>query len=289
MTLQGFGFAPLPSFSPGRPSGRFAPLPAGSGSGGDFSGGAPLVKVCGVRTPEIAVAVAHAGADLIGVNFAQVSKRRVDLQTARQIAEALTPGRQTWRNGSPSPVATGEGLGRGPLREGQAWGPLSLVGIFVEQSADQIAAIASEVGLDAVQLSGDCTPTACAEASLASGLPVIAVMRLGAADDLARATALAQATGVAAVLVDAPNTVGGAGHAWDHSQARPVVGALGLIGIPVIVAGGLNQGNVRAALESSAARGVDVASGVETDAMTDPELVRDFVRAAHARRTPGNG
>ena len=258
-------------------------------------GGAPLVKVCGVRTPEIAVAVAHAGADFIGVNFARVSKRRVDRQTALQIAKALTTGRQAWHDGSPSipvaprlrrrsysPVASGEGAQ-------DAWGPLSLVGIFVEQSADQIAEIASEVDLDAVQLSGDCTPTACTDASVASGLPVIAVMRLGADDDLARATALARATGVAAVLVDAPNTVGGAGHAWDHSQARPVVGALELIGIPVLVAGGLNQGNVRAAIESSAARGVDVASGVETDAMTDPELVRDFVRAAHERRVSGNG
>ena len=216
----------------------------------------PIIKVCGVRTPEIAADVADAGAELIGVNFAQISKRRTDPDTAHRITRAL--------RAKSSPV------GRTPF----------VVGIFVEQSAAQIAAIASEVGLDAVQLSGECTPSACIDAHVSSHLPVVAVIRLGASNDVARAKALAAAEGVAAVLVDAPNTVGGAGHAWNHSQARAVVDALALVGMGVIVAGGLHEGNVRAALESSGAWGADVATGVETGGMTDAERVRAFVRAA---------
>jgi phosphoribosylanthranilate isomerase len=157
-----------------------------------------------------------------------------------------------------------------------------VVGVFVDQTAEEIASVASEVGLDAVQLSGECSPTACRSAFEATGLPVIAVMRLGGSVDATTAWAqeLAETQGVAAVLVDAPGTVGGAGHPWDHSQARRIVQSTAVVGVPVIVAGGLHAGNVAGALVSTGAWGADVASGVETDGMTDPTRVRAFIAAA---------
>lgn len=238
----------------------------------------PVVKICGIRTPEAALAVAVAGADLIGVNFAHVSKRRVDLATARRIVETLREGGER----PPAPLNLPP-LAAPPLRkERSEWSPRpGAVGIFVEQSPDEIAAIAHEASLQAVQLSGDCTPAACIAVHDATGLPVIAVMRLGSASDVPIAMALASSTGVVAVLVDAPGTVGGAGHAWDHAQARAVVDAVASLGVGVIVAGGLHEGNVCSALARSGAWGVDVASGVETAGMTNPERVRAFVRGAH--------
>ena len=247
----------------------------------------PVVKICGVRTPDSAIAVAAAGADLIGVNFAHVSKRRVDPQTARRIVDSLRG-----RGGvvAPLPSQRGRGWGGGFLRNGggaeREWGdphpPPGVVGIFVEQSPDTIAVIAREASLHAVQLSGDYTPAACIAVHDATGLPVIAVMRLGGAHDVPMAMALASSAGVVAVLVDAPGAVGGAGHAWDHAQARPVVEAVSARGVGVIVAGGLHEGNVRDALARSGAWGVDVASGVETAGLTDPARVAAFVRAAHS-------
>lgn len=236
----------------------------------------PVVKICGVRTPESALAVADARADLIGVNFANVSKRRVDLTTARRIVESLRE-----RGDVPSP-SLAERLRRGSysLAARAEPPPPAVVGIVVEQSPHEIAVIAREVALHGVQLSGDCTPAACIAIHDATGLEVIAVMRLGGASDVSRAIALASTTGVVAVLVDAPGTVGGAGHAWDHSQARAVVDGVAALGVGVIVAGGLNEGNVGDALARSGAWGVDVASGVETAGMTDPDRVRAFVRAA---------
>jgi phosphoribosylanthranilate isomerase len=53
-----------------------------------------LVKICGVRTPEDARAAADAGADLLGLNFAPASPRRIDADAARAIARAV-PGRRS--------------------------------------------------------------------------------------------------------------------------------------------------------------------------------------------------
>ncbi len=217
--------------------------------------GRPIVKVCGVRSPEVAVAVAEAGADLIGLNFAAASRRRTDPGTAATMASAVRSGAR----------------GRAPI----------VVGIFVEQGASEIAAIARMVGLDAVQLSGECNPATCRDVHDACGLPVVAVARL--ADDgssHARAHALAEVTGVAAVLVDAPGTVGGAGHPWNYALARDLVDTLAKGGVRVLVAGGLSPDNVADALRTTGAWGADVATGVETGGQTDPDRVRAFIEGA---------
>ncbi|MAG33421.1 MAG: N-(5'-phosphoribosyl)anthranilate isomerase [Deltaproteobacteria bacterium] len=51
--------------------------------------GSVRIKVCGVTTPEDAVAAVEAGADLVGVNFVSGSPREVDPKRALEICEAL--------------------------------------------------------------------------------------------------------------------------------------------------------------------------------------------------------
>jgi phosphoribosylanthranilate isomerase len=51
--------------------------------------GSVRIKICGVRDPEDALAAVEAGADLIGVNFVEGSKRQVDTRQALAICEAL--------------------------------------------------------------------------------------------------------------------------------------------------------------------------------------------------------
>jgi len=51
--------------------------------------GSVRIKICGVRTPEDALTAVDAGADLIGINFVEGSKREVDLKQAVIICEAL--------------------------------------------------------------------------------------------------------------------------------------------------------------------------------------------------------
>jgi phosphoribosylanthranilate isomerase len=50
-----------------------------------------------------------------------------------------------------------------------------------------------------------------------------------------------------------------------------------------MVSGGLNAGNVTEAVRVTRAGGVDVSSGVErTPGVKDPEMIREFIRAARA-------
>jgi phosphoribosylanthranilate isomerase len=51
--------------------------------------GSVRIKFCGIGTPEDALAAVEAGADLIGVNFVEGSKRQVDMKQALEICEAL--------------------------------------------------------------------------------------------------------------------------------------------------------------------------------------------------------
>jgi len=51
--------------------------------------GSVRIKICGVKTPEDALAAVEAGADLIGINFVDGSKRQVDMKQALEICEAL--------------------------------------------------------------------------------------------------------------------------------------------------------------------------------------------------------
>lgn len=51
--------------------------------------GSVRIKICGVTTPEDAVAAVEAGADLIGINFVSGSPRQVDVPTALEICNAL--------------------------------------------------------------------------------------------------------------------------------------------------------------------------------------------------------
>ncbi len=84
---------------------------------------------------------------------------------------------------------------------------------------------------------------------------------------------------VDAVLLDTvlDGKMGGTGtpHNWEVSS-EIILHA----GMPVILAGGLNPENVRAAVRSVRPYAVDTASGVETDGRKDEEKVIDFIRNA---------
>src|SRR5437867_8146042 len=96
-----------------------------------------LVKICGVSEVTHARAAAALGADFVGMVFAP-SRRQVTLGQAKRIAAGLRKGTRSPM--SPTTVADVEEalLSRRPL----------LVGVFADQDADTINAIAQECGLD---------------------------------------------------------------------------------------------------------------------------------------------
>lgn len=237
---------------------------------GDGAGEGLVVKICGLRSVAAAVAAVEAGADLLGFNFAPVSKRRVSPEVAR---EAIARCRELHSGVE----AAGRGGGQRLLSRRPA-----MIGIFVNQDASEIRALSRRCLLDAVQLSGDESADQCRAVGAETGLPVIKAVRLGqqSADEDGGNVAYEAyngAAGVAALLVDAPGTGswGGTGLGWEWARAAPLARRG-----PLLLAGGLNAGNVGNAVAAVWPWGVDVASGVETAGETDALKVAAFISRA---------
>jgi len=219
-----------------------------------------LVKICGVTDPKHARAAAAFGADFVGVVFAP-SRRQVTIGQAKRIASALRKDRGCLPPGA-SPAQVEDVLKRRrPL----------LVGVFADQDADTINAIAEECGLDIVQLSGSESWEMCAMI----GRPVLKCMKVKPGDSASRVMSEAGEGGI--VLLDpyVSGTYGGTGKTLDWGVAAEVAALT-----PTVLAGGLTPENVGEAVRKVRPWAVDVSSGVETDGVKDVEKIREFIAAA---------
>ena len=119
----------------------------------------PLVKICGIRSKDEALAVAAAGANLLGLMFVEKSKRAIDITIAKEISQAIRNLRFSARTAQNIPLVAG-GSTNVPWFTTQAnqlhlsnSGPL-LVGVFQDASLEVVLSTVSEVQLDIVQLHG---------------------------------------------------------------------------------------------------------------------------------------
>jgi phosphoribosylanthranilate isomerase len=205
------------------------------------------VKICGLNAPD-AIAAA-AAADFAGFVFFPRSPRHVEPAAAGALAAAL------------------------PAR-------VRRVAVTVDAGDDQVAAIVAGLRPDLIQLHGRETPARAAELRARFGLPAIKALAVGTARDLDAAAAYAPC--VDWFLFDArPPAREGAlpgGNAvsfdWTMLAGRSMAR-------PWFLSGGLDPGNLGAALAASGAAAVDVSSGVEAaPGRKDPARIRDFLRAA---------
>jgi phosphoribosylanthranilate isomerase len=241
-----------------------------------------LVKICGVRDPGIALEAVKAGADFIGMIFAE-SKRKVTPQECYDICEAVRAARRT-----PPPVSF-EAPQRGEVRglgwfgawseaiEGTVfrWRPL-IVGVFADQSVEEVNDIADAAGLDFVQLSGG------EDADFVRRVerPVIRTVHMLPATTAEDVFDTVNGMPAAGVHLDTGSTLarGGTGETFDWDIAAEVAQRL-----PFLLAGGLTPENVAGAVAKVQPWGVDVSSGVESDGKKDIEKVRAFIRAAKGK------
>ena len=206
------------------------------------------VKICGLTRPEDVVACHAAGVAYIGLNFFAKSPRYVSPQAARDIALEAPVG-------------------------------LAKVALVVDAGDAELDEIVSAVPLDMLQLHGRESPARVAELRARFGLPVMKVVGVGAAEDVA---ALDDYETVAdQILVDAKAPKGAAlpggnGVTFDW---RLIAGRQWKL--PWMLAGGLTPANVAEAVRLTGARQVDAASGVESaPGVKDAALIRAFVEAA---------
>jgi len=191
------------------------------------------VKLCGLTREQDARLAWELGAAALGFVFHPESPRRVTAARAAVIRRAL-----------PADAFT--------------------VGVFVDRPADEVNAVAAEVGLDAVQLHGSESP----ETVAAVVLPVIKALQ---PSDLADEGRL-RAYGRALFLLDArlSGRAGGTGRRADWTAAARLARH-----VPLILAGGLSPETVGEALAVVNPLALDLASGVESSpGIKDPARLR---------------
>lgn len=211
------------------------------------------IKVCGLTRSDEALACLDAGADWIGLNFHPRSSRFVDRGRAEEIIAAIA-------------------------------NPARVVGVFVNRPPGEIVREAAELGLEIIQLHGDEPPE---DLPRLYPLRVIRAFRLGGPADVPAMLAYLDRARVLgrppdAVLVDAsvPGQAGGTGTvlAEELLDLLPPLSRL-------ILAGGLNPGNVAGKVKQVRPWMVDVASGVESGpGRKDPARVAAFVVAVRQAR-----
>jgi phosphoribosylanthranilate isomerase len=204
-----------------------------------------IVKVCGVRDPQIAELAIDAGADWIGLVFEPRSPRCASEAQAQAVVEAVA-------------------------------GRADLVGIVVDPSAELCDQLATRFRLSAVQVHGSgVDATLLAECTV----PVIRGVNVATA---AEAYGIDwPPAGV--VLLDAAPELDGA-LPGGTGRSVPLEWAAGVARHRrILLAGGLGADNVADAIERVHPYGVDASSGLESSpGVKDPDRVRAYVRTARA-------
>jgi phosphoribosylanthranilate isomerase len=149
--------------------------------------------------------------------------------------------------------------------------------------ADAIAEQQRRCGTTAVQLVDH---VAAAELlrlrKLLPGIRIVQVIHVVGPESVDEARAVAPL--VDTILLDSGNPrlavkeLGGTGRVHDWAHSRRICES---VPIPVLLAGGLNPGNARAAFEQVRPHGLDVCSGLRTGGRLDGDKLRDFFAALH--------
>jgi len=207
-------------------------------------------KICGLTTPEaIDTAISH-GAALIGLVFFARSPRYLTPAAAGTLSR---------------PVA----------------GKVSRVGLIVDATDDEIAAILGDCPLDMLQLHGKETPARVAEIRAKFARPVMKALSIATAADIAGARAYEDV--VDRLMFDAKPPK-------DMKNALPGGNAVSFdwallagqsFSRPWMLAGGLTAENLADAVRTSGARAVDTSSGVEDQpGVKNLQKIKDFLTVA---------
>ncbi len=197
------------------------------------------VKICGIKNLNDAISAADYGADAIGFVFAK-SKRRVSKEKARAIVRKLPPF-------------------------------ITTVGLFVNETVENMEAACRFCGLDAIQLHGNELPGIL---NSLKDIKTIKAFRIQNEKDISSIKKYKPN----AILLDgySENKMGGTGTTFDWRIVKKLKTS-----IPIIVAGGLTHLNVSQAIKIVKPYGVDVSSGVESrSGEKDKRLIKKFIEAA---------
>jgi phosphoribosylanthranilate isomerase len=208
------------------------------------------VKICGLSTPQAVDVALESGADLVGFVFFAPSPRHLAFDAARALGSCV---------------------------QGRA----GKVALTVDADDEMLRAVVEALKPDLLQLHGKETPERVAAVRARFGLPVMKALPIAERRDLAPIRDYAKVADRLIFDARAPQDAtrpGGLGQPFDWTLLKGIDP-----GIPFMLSGGLDAGNVAEALRITRAPGVDVSSGVErTPGEKDADKIRAFICAARA-------
>lgn len=192
------------------------------------------VKICGITNLEDALLCSHLGADALGFVFYKESKRNISYSKAKEIIQHLSPF-------------------------------IVKIGIFVDQTADEINSISQEVGLNTVQLYGDSTQFMINEIYQ----PVIKCFRIKSDFDFSVLNEYTNCNFLLDTYSD--EALGGTGKSFNWeiipSELRE----------NIILAGGISTDNIEYIYNNLKPGGIDLSSSVESSpGIKDENKLKDF-------------
>ena len=213
----------------------------------------PKVKMCGISKVETIPAVVEAKPDYMGLVFAP-SKRQVTVDQAKTLVEELHRG-YAQKYGSDT--------------EHDKNDTIKTVGVFVNETVDNLVTIANEANLDAVQLHGDEDETFIQSLKERTNVEVWKAIQIRTAADTEKWID----SSADMLLFDAyhKDERGGTGEVFDWSS-------LDAFERPFMLAGGIDSTNVARAIRTVRPYGIDISSGIETNGMKDDKKITAFTK-----------
>ncbi len=208
-----------------------------------------IIKICGIKTPEMLDVTIAAGADMVGFMHFPRSPRHVSIE---DIATLISAAR----------------------------GRVETCVVLVNPDNSTVAEVAA-LGPDWIQLHGPETPHRVAAIRAEAGVEIMKAVPIGSAEDVAHVAGFLEVAD--RILVDAKppkgaDRPGGLGETFDWSLLKALDPS-----IPFMLSGGLTPQTVADAIKTVRPFGVDVSSGVESaPGVKDKRLIEAFIRNARA-------
>ena len=207
----------------------------------------PKVKMCGISKVETIPAIVDAKPDYMGLVFAP-SKRQVTVEQAKILVEELHKQYAVRYNSE----------------------TIKTVGVFVNETVENLLKIAEEVKLDVIQLHGDEDESFIQILKEQSNVEVWKAVQVRSAADAEKWID----SSADMLLFDAyhKDERGGTGEVFDWSS-------LDEFERPFMLAGGIDSTNVARAIRTVRPYGIDISSGIETEGVKDDEKMKAFTNS----------
>ena len=230
----------------------------------------PKVKMCGISKVETIPAIVDAKPDYMGLVFAP-SKRQVTVEQAKTLVDELHKQYEKTYGEITVPMNTDTAQDSQDNQEfvqgNSNFEKIKTVGVFVNETIENLLKIAEEVKLDVIQLHGDEDESFIQTLKEQSNVEVWKAVQVRSAADAEKWID----SSADMLLFDAyhKDERGGTGEVFDWSS-------LDAFERPFMLAGGMDSTNVARAIRTVRPYGIDISSGIETEGVKDDEKIKAF-------------